>query len=200
AAGKAGLLPSRYAEGDGPDLPAHGEPAQGHHAVSRGEVDALPAVARYARHGEARGRTPEVRRLWPLPDDLPGQLHPAHPRGGRSGQPVPGRLRNRRVPLHLLRNVPGGLPGRGDPRRAALRERRVFPGQLRIRPRSPDAAGAPVDAALGPIGSGERVIAILNYEFWILNCQANRRGYAPVRYVWPSIQGSKFKIHNFLSS
>ena len=35
-----------------------------------------------------------------------------------AGNRYPLDLRDRRVPLHLLRLLPGGLPGGGDPRRA----------------------------------------------------------------------------------
>ena len=56
------------------------------------------------------------------------------PGRGRAGQPVPADLRDRRVPLRLLRVLPGGLSRGSDPRGRALRERGVQPGSLRLRP------------------------------------------------------------------
>ena len=67
------------------------------------------------------------------------------------GNRYPIVLRDRRVPLHLLWHVPGGLPGRGDPCGAPLRERRIHPRPLRLRSRPPDGPGSPDDAALGSL-------------------------------------------------
>src|SRR5690554_51666 len=85
--------------------------------------------------------------------------------GGRPGEPLPRRVRDRRVPLHLLRHVPGGLPRRGDPRRAGLRERRVHEGALHLRPRPSDGAGPPRHRAVGPGGSAVGMTTLLFYLF-----------------------------------
>src|SRR5690606_20437629 len=71
-------------------------------------------------------------------------------RRGRVRAPVPADLRDRRVPLHLLRLLPGGVSGGGDPRRSALRELRVLPRPLRVRSRAAPRADAPGLHAVGP--------------------------------------------------
>ena len=90
---------------------------------------------------------------------------------GRSGEPLPDRVRDRRVPLHLLRDVPGGVPGGGDPRGRALRERRVHPRALRLRPGPAHGAGRipPRCCGIRPIRRSnelrEQVDRLLFYAF-----------------------------------
>ncbi|CAA9356119.1 MAG: NADH-ubiquinone oxidoreductase chain I, partial [uncultured Gemmatimonadaceae bacterium] len=160
--GEGGRAPDRPgelhpgdAQGAGHDLQAHGRPAQGHDAVPGREVGALAAVARHAPHAHHRGRQGQVRGVRALPHRLPVELHQARARRGRAGEPVPAGVRDRRVPLHLLRDVPGGVPGGGDPHGAALRERRVQPRGFRVRPGAPHRADAPGERAVGP-GRPER--------------------------------------------
>src|SRR5256884_9703584 len=55
-----------------------------------------------------------------------------------------------RVPLRVLRLLPGGLPRGGDPRGRALRELGVLARPVRVRPRAAVRANAP---RLDPVGS-----------------------------------------------
>ncbi|CAA9359530.1 MAG: NADH-ubiquinone oxidoreductase chain I, partial [uncultured Gemmatimonadaceae bacterium] len=146
----AGELHPRDAQGAREHVQAHDRHREGDDAVPGGEVVALAAVARHAPDAHHRGRQGEVRGVRALPHDLPVELHQARARRGRAGEPVPARLRDRRVPLHLLRDVPGGLPRGGDPHGAALRELGVQPRGLRLRPRAPHRADAPGERAVGP--------------------------------------------------
>src|SRR5262249_15346661 len=70
-------------------------------------------------------------------------------RRGRAGQPLPAGLRDRRVPLHLLRLLPGGVPRGGHPRGRALRELGVLARRLRVRPGAADEPEARGQLALG---------------------------------------------------
>src|SRR5204862_388403 len=82
--------------------------------------------------------------------DLPGELHQARAGRRRAGQPLSADLRDRRVPLRVLRLLPGGMPRGGDPRGRALRELGVLAGPVRVRPRAAVRANAP---RLDPVGS-----------------------------------------------
>src|SRR6266480_1529530 len=122
-----------------------------HDTVSRGEITNLSAVARNAPDAyDGDGQSP-LRRLRSLPDCLSGELHQARTWRGRGGQPLSARIRDRRVPLHLLRLLPGSLPRGGDPRRSPLRELRVQPRRIRLRSAAPDGSDPP---GLRNVGSG----------------------------------------------
>src|SRR5439155_2826465 len=140
AARHPGVLPPRHAQGHG----AHLQPfvaAEGDDAVPRGKeqqgLDALAALARHPPHAHRRAGTRQVRRLRVVPPDLPRELHQAGAGGGRARQPLPPDLRDRRVPLHILRLLPGSLPGGSDPRGCALRELGVLARSFRLRSRAP---------------------------------------------------------------
>src|SRR5437773_6508272 len=75
-----------------------------------------------------------------VPADLPGELHQARAGRGRTGTPLSADLRDRRVPLHLLRLLPGSVPRRGDPRRRALRELGILARPVCLRSRAADGA------------------------------------------------------------
>src|SRR5439155_653362 len=144
---------ARHTQGHG----AHVEPpvaAQGDHAVSGGKeqqgLDARAALARHAPHAHRCARTGQVRRVRPVPPDLPGELHQARAGRRRAGQPLSADLRDRRVPLRVLRLLPGGMPRGGDPRGRALRELGILAGPVRVRPRAAVRANAP---RLDPVGS-----------------------------------------------
>ena len=143
---RAGQLRPRDAQGHGADVQAPVR-AEGDDAVSGGEEHRRLDISPRWR-GTHRMLTDEEARRSASPADcvrrLPGQLHQARAGRGREGQPLSARVRDRRVPLHLLRLLPGSLPGRGDPRRAALRELGVQPRGLRLRPRAAEAQTHPV--------------------------------------------------------
>ena len=136
---RAGQLRPGHAQGHGAHLQAHvraegddAVPGAEEHRPGHGRIS--PALARHPPHADRRAGPLQVRGLRALSPDLPGQLHQAGARRGRGGEPLPAHLRDRRVPLRLLRLLPGGLPRGGDPRGRPLRERRVQPGPLRVRP------------------------------------------------------------------
>ena len=104
-----------------------GGSAQGDHAVSRAALGSLAALAGHASHADHRDRQGEVRGLRSVPHRLPGELHQAGAGRGRGREPLSADLRDRRVPLHLLRLLPGSVSGGGDPPGPPLRERRVQP-------------------------------------------------------------------------
>src|SRR5690606_24570814 len=76
-----------------------------------------------------------------------------------------GHLRDRRIPLHLLRDVPGGLPRGSDPRGAALRERRVRARAFRLRLGSVDGSETPVHGSVGPRRQAVRMTDLLWWVF-----------------------------------
>ena len=161
ASGPAGQLRPGHPQGDGAHLQAHaGEEgddavpgAEEHRPGPRdGHVLAVAALARHPPDAHRRAGALEVRGLRVVPPDLPRQLHQAGAGRGRAGEPLPADLRDRRVPLHLLRVLPGGLPRGGDPCRRALRELGVQPWPVRLRPRAAPVADPRRLDALGPVG------------------------------------------------
>src|SRR4029077_4722882 len=119
--------------------------------------DHVQPLAGHAPDAHGRAGARQVRGLRALSPDLPGELHQAGARRGRAGESVSPDLRNRRVPLRVLRLLPGSLPRRGDSRRLALRERGILARSLRLRPRAalcPDPSGV---HAVGPGGSEGRM-------------------------------------------
>ncbi len=133
-------------KGMGADVQAY-VPEQGHRPVSRSRRAPTPDHAMGAWsisprwRGTHRMLTDEQGRSKCVACGLCPQICPANciklvPGEDEQGNRYPLDLRDRRVPLRLLRLLPGSLPGRGDPRRRALREFGVQPGPLRVRPRT----------------------------------------------------------------
>ena len=76
----------------------------------------LAGDAQNAHQGRWQGA---LRRMRPVSERLPVQLHQAGARRGRERQPLSARVRDRRISLHILRLLPGSVPRRRDPRGAA---------------------------------------------------------------------------------
>src|SRR5690242_2092017 len=110
ASDRANQLCSGNAERNGAHVEASFRARYGDDSVSRGEMVALAAVAGNAPHAHNGGRQGEVRRLRSVPDGVPGELYQAGAWGGREGKPLSIAVRDRRVSLHLLRLLSGGVP------------------------------------------------------------------------------------------
>ena len=107
--------------------------AQGHGAHVQASVDPHKVTVQYPeRSGTLSPRWRGTHRMLTTEDGkakcvacgLCPTVCPANciklvPGRGRAGQSLSAGVRDRRVPLHFLRLLPGSLPGGGDPRRAA---------------------------------------------------------------------------------
>src|SRR5436190_6403629 len=96
ASDRADVLSASRDQGHGTHAQAH-VPGKSHGAVPRGEVVAVSAVARHASHAHDGGRQGEVRGVRTVSHGVPGQLHQARARRGRTGQPLSAGVRHAQV-------------------------------------------------------------------------------------------------------
>src|SRR5262245_4462972 len=160
-------LPARHLPGPIHDRPPHVLP-QGHGAIPGAGAEPAAELSRRPPP-EPRPRRPrQVRRLLHVLDRLPGPLHRHRRRPVALAGPreIPGDVRHRRVAVHLLRHVRGGLPGRRDRTHVALRPHWTLPrgddvrqGEAAVRVR-PDGARAghegPDSQPPRPVERGQR--------------------------------------------
>src|SRR5206468_2449223 len=134
-------------------------------ALALAAVNLALALPRVPPHAHRRAGTRQMRGVRPVPADLSRQLHQARARRRRRGPPLPADLRDRRVPLRVLRLLPGGLPRRGDPRRRALRELGVRPRPVRVRLGAPVRPDPPGLDPLGPRRPQGRMTTTIFWAF-----------------------------------
>ena len=107
--------------GTGPIPCSSGTTRDHDHLVPRAEAPVPRALPRHSPAHAARRREPALRRVPLLLHGVPGAVHlhrAGRVRAGRQAarlRAVPGEVRHRRAPLHLLRLLRRGVPLRRDP-------------------------------------------------------------------------------------